>query len=238
MIESLSRPLAVRVAKLPDPHTWQAGLPEAQAVAAGAIDALDKGRTHYTDRPGIGPLRERVAQQLNEQYQLGLSADEITITCGSEEAEYVALAFFLSKLAGAILTTPGDCAARVQPLADLLAVELIAWDGRAPDNAAVIYIGEPGPHSEALLQFAQDRGLPVIWSTTLNAADVGIGQQAELRSNSVLVGGLDTQLPGWRIGWLAGHKTHGGLRSYKQSMTICTPSISQWAALAMLEAQS
>jgi aspartate/methionine/tyrosine aminotransferase len=50
----------------------------------------------------------------------------------------------------------------------------------------------------------------------------------------VVIGGLDDVLPGWRVGWLAGSEVAEKLRSLKQSMTICTTSVSQWAAVALM----
>jgi DNA-binding transcriptional MocR family regulator len=49
---------------------------------------------------------------------------------------------------------------------------------------------------------------------------------------TITIGEFET-LPGWRVGWMAGSKAANKLRAYKQSMTICSTSISQWAALGV-----
>lgn len=260
----LTRPLAKRVQKLPAPEKWHEGLPEPDSVAEGAIRALDEKKTSYTTRPGIIPLREQVAARLNARYNLDLKVDDITITCGTTEAEYVPLAYFVSQTPGKIITADHTddeiFVEHLDPIAHLLGTSVISYSmdlqrymahlmqgRREPepddfivpeDDLAVVYIGNPGAKAKALLQLAQERDLTVVWSTYMDLNDAGISQMPDLIPKTVLVGGLESGMAGWRIGWMAGHQDHARLRSYKQSMTICSPSISQWAALAMMEAES
>src|SRR5215212_11448231 len=61
----------------------------APAAAEAVHDALSRGETHYTDRPGILPLREKVASLLNRRFGLSFDAGRITLTCGVTEARFV-----------------------------------------------------------------------------------------------------------------------------------------------------
>lgn len=62
--------------------------------------SLDSGETHYTNRPGLLPLRQAIAQKLAEEQTFSVDPDtEVVITCGGREALYVALQ---------VLTQPGD----------------------------------------------------------------------------------------------------------------------------------
>ena len=62
------------------------------AVREAAKAALDAGATHYTDRPGVADLREAVAIKLAETNRVAVApADEVLITCGVQEALYLAL---------------------------------------------------------------------------------------------------------------------------------------------------
>lgn len=57
--------------------------PVSEEVLEGLRRALLDGETHYTDRPGMKALRERIAERL------GWEADSIVITAGEKEAHYV-----------------------------------------------------------------------------------------------------------------------------------------------------
>ncbi len=65
---TLSRPLAARVAGLPDPPEARPGLPVPQAVIDAAVEALAAGKTHYTDRPGILPLRAGITEYIKRRF--------------------------------------------------------------------------------------------------------------------------------------------------------------------------
>ncbi|MEL6269684.1 MAG: hypothetical protein AAGK74_06720 [Chloroflexota bacterium] len=266
MSETLARPLADRLGSLPIPRDPHEGTATPQSAVAGAVQALDDGKTKYTNRPGIVPLREWVANHVIATYRVGMTANDITITCGIAEAEYVTLAYFTSQRPGKILiadhTDDDIYVDRVRPLAHLLGTDVLRYEvdsqslmGRImsgerdpqpePDDfiepdgeIALAYIGEDGAKSTALLHYALEHDLPVVWSTALNVNDIGLSDLPDVMPNTVILGGFETELRGWRVGWMAGHNLHAKLRSTKQSMTICTPSVSQWAALAMLEAQS
>ena len=63
----------------------------APAAVAAVLDALDRGETHYTDRPGILPMREKVAEILNRRFALGCGAGDVVLTCGATEARFVSV---------------------------------------------------------------------------------------------------------------------------------------------------
>ena len=70
-------------------------LPE--RARAAALAALERGETHYTDRPGILPLREKVADWLEQRYNVRVNPKtSVVITCGDTEARFVALQQLLS----------------------------------------------------------------------------------------------------------------------------------------------
>ena len=83
MSDVMKQALAARVEALPE----TAGPITVDAVPLdileGVRDALLSGETHYTDRPGMRELREKVAATL------GRTADEIVITTGDREGRFV-----------------------------------------------------------------------------------------------------------------------------------------------------
>ncbi|MBK8021078.1 MAG: hypothetical protein IPK19_06490 [Chloroflexi bacterium] len=231
--QQLSRPLAARVAALPDPTDRQSSAENEEAVIHAAFEALDGGQTHYTDRPGILPLREKAVAQIGQRCGLELSADEVTITCGATESRFVAIKK---------LVKPGDkilvagSGTEVQGAAALIGAEL-THDPSA-EGIALIYLSseDPAEQVEACARAAIDReSVWLIWDMAPEGGSAfhPARLHPSLAGRTVTIGSVGDPHRGWRVGWLAGSKAANALRAYKQSMTICTPSISQWAAIGI-----
>ena len=84
---------AARLLALDPPPSLSPSRDSTMALAAvdAVQDALSRGETHYTDRPGILPLREKVAGLLNRRFGLSYEAGQITLTCGVTEARFVTI---------------------------------------------------------------------------------------------------------------------------------------------------
>ncbi|NJR12802.1 hypothetical protein HC776_02795 [bacterium] len=232
--QTLARPLAARIAGLVDSQA----LPEpnvnaavSEGVAQAAAQAMAEGHTHYTDRPGILPLRTQVVASLGEQYGVELSADEITITCGAIEGRFVAVKQ---------LTTPGSkilCAgegAAITVAAHLMNVTLTS--NPSDEGIVLVYLtpsDDPSRRTACLSQAAQN-GWWIVWDAAAGRRDDRFhpAQNPSLAAKTVTLGEI-AELSGWRVGWMAGSSAANKLRAFKQSMTICTTSISQWAALGL-----
>jgi aspartate/methionine/tyrosine aminotransferase len=232
--QTLSRPLAARVQGLPEPADLPPGPDIPLPVIEAAVAALDAGKTHYTDRPGILPLRVWVTQYLRSRFGLLLDPDQVTITCGATEARFVTL----KQLArtGSQIACPGD-PAPIATAAHLVGAAL-AREVADPATVSLAYLtpaDAPG-QVEALLQQAADYDWWILWDisgtqgTAFHAA-----QTPALAPRVVTVGSFSDQMPGWRVGWMAGSEKAAKLRAYKQSLTICSTSVSQWAALGLAE---
>lgn len=232
MSKQLARPLADRIAALADAPPPTEVKSMRQSARDAAIDALQSDKTHYTTRPGIVPLREWVSTQIAAQYALTVPVDGITITCGATEAEFVSLKTLVP--VGSTVLYSGEAAvyqhlARYEPLLGITVTD-------APnDTVTAVYIGGVDD-AAALLTMAVERDWWVIWSTQFASADIGVSQINGAAERTIIIGELEDKLPGWRIGWMAGSEQSAKLRAYKQSMTICSPSISQWAAYGLVSA--
>jgi len=55
-------------------------------IKEAAKKALDSGQTAYSSNYGIPPLRKAIAEKLNRQNGLTVSADDVMVTVGGEEA--------------------------------------------------------------------------------------------------------------------------------------------------------
>ncbi|MCY3574191.1 MAG: aminotransferase class I/II-fold pyridoxal phosphate-dependent enzyme [Chloroflexi bacterium] len=230
--QTLSRPLAKRVASLAALRPPPDCPPTPPHVIDAAVDALARGETHYTDRPGIPELRGWVARHLHERWGLRVDPSEVTITCGSTEARYVALT---------LLTEPGGAALCLGD-ASLIRGPLQLLDGhiveQRVDALRLLYLRPDDDRATVLklLQQAQTTDWWIIWDISFCAPDAfHPAQDTQLAERVVTIDSLSQGLAGWRLGWMAGSAAALRLRAGKQAITICTTAVSQWAGLAWLE---
>ena len=234
---TLTVPLATRVSALSTPASASTNAPDVMPdVAAQATrDALARGETHYTDRPGIKPLRQHVSNNLNTRYNLTTDAAHTVITCGVTEARFVTTQHLLNpgdnlyavshknRMTGA-LTIRGATLTDNLSNASVLYLSSSTNEqtqrdilNQTPDNTIIIYeLDDPDNtfHPAQLELFA---------ARTVTIADLG----------------ETLGLAGCRIGFLvAPGERVAGLRDFKQALTICSTNLSQWAVLAALEAQA
>ncbi|MBI1256674.1 MAG: hypothetical protein GC204_04330 [Chloroflexi bacterium] len=227
--EQLARPLAARVNGLPDLDDTRANTTPFtdEGVLDAAEEALKAGKTHYTDRPGILPLREQISAYLG-QLGLELAPGAITITCGLTEARFVAFKQWLAK-DKTLYTSDPTLVAGVLHL-------LGANAAQSPTSAAVIYARTPDELAALVRDLPAESSAWLIWELaddlTPEASKpvVELIQSKNLLARLLVIGELPG-LAGWRVGWMAGSSAAEKLRTFKQSISICTPSISQWAAL-------
>ncbi|MCE2473882.1 MAG: hypothetical protein J4G18_18680, partial [Anaerolineae bacterium] len=62
-----------------------------ERIIAGASEAMEAGQTHYVDVPGIGPLREALADFLNNSCGSAYASGNIIITAGVQEARFLTI---------------------------------------------------------------------------------------------------------------------------------------------------
>ncbi len=242
--QTLMRPLSARIANLPDVAEYTHNPPIAEGVIEAAIQALKDGKTHYTDRPGILGLRKWVTEYLQKQFNVTLKPDEVTITCGATEARFVVIKR-LVKADGVILCA-GDSSV-IQGAAQLVGAG-ITRDSDTP-NIRLLYAT---PHHDIdklkpLLEAAASHNWWVVWDVSQKPAPQSSitneggrlfhpAQDPILAPKVISIGSFSDTMPGWRVGWMAGSEMADKLRAYKQSMTICSTSISQWAGMGLVEA--
>lgn len=227
-METLSRPLAQRLANV------QVTLPQTTSepdippnVIQAASDALDRGETHYADRPGIPELRDLVAKRLNERYGLGLEGKAVTITCGSVEARFSALQVLAQP--GSIVVAPRH-AERISATVQLIGAEL----AEETSGNALLYL-TPGDDVESWLDKAEANGWWVLWDISgVPKPATHPAQRPTLAARVLTIDDVEGEMPGWAIGWMAGSEKHMEIRAFKQAMTICATNVSQWAVLEFL----
>src|SRR5438067_12272410 len=98
-------------------------------------------------------------------------------------------------------------------------------------SLAYLSPADPPEQIAALVQSAPY----VVWELSAPGPAAHPAQEAASARRITTVDSLDGVLPGWRVGWIAGSEMADRLRGFKQALTICTTSVSQWAALAWLK---
>lgn len=235
--QKLSRPLARRVAGLDGPSTPSRDEPAVPAnVIEAAVAALARGETHYTDRPGIPEFRAWVADDLAQRYAVVVDPSEVTITCGSTEARFVTMTLLAE--AGSAVLCPGD-SSPVRGALHLLGADIV---DSIRDDVSLLYI-TPDVYRETsieLLQRAEDRDWWIVYDLSFakTAPPFHPAQNDKLASRVVTIDSLSADLPGWRLGWMAGSAAALRLRAGKQAITICTTAVSQWAGLEFLRSRA
>ncbi len=234
---ALAVPLARRVAELRGSVAAprDGGDTEVSAAAREAsVTALERGETHYTDRPGIVPLRQRVAALMSERFGLTVDAGKgVVITCGVTEARFVAMQQ-LVPVGGTVVAL--SHAERVAGACIVRGAGLRAPDAAIEGDVTVYLTGDtPAEVRDPWLTQASEHGWAVVYEpgeASFHPAAVGLAE------HTVTIGalGLDAGIEAWRVGYLAAPAaTAGPLRDFKQALTLCTTNLSQWGALALLE---
>lgn len=237
------------------------GLPTPEHVRQGAKDALDAGETHYTTRPGINPLRRAVAEKLAAENGIAVHPErEVLITCGEQEALWVALHVLLEPGDEAILVPParaGDAdivrMARATPhvlAADPdrgLGLDADAVARAVTERTKAIVLRAPGltapgdAELDALARVAAEHELTVIAVESLEpllhdgAVHRSIAALPGMAERTVTINGFSAiwGLEAWRVAYLAGPEALvEPMIALKQALSICSPAVSQYAALA------
>jgi aspartate aminotransferase len=200
-----------------------------------AIAALGRGETHYTDRPGILPLRKKVAEMLDTHYTLEADPNNIVITCGDTEARFVSVQCLLGS-GDALLCL--NNALLLEPALVIRDARLVK-PGDELENVKALYLTSDTDEvqRDTYFQQAKENNWWIIFEAT-SADKFHPAQNVALKDKVITIGsiGKSQGLESWRVGFLQAPKGEAPeLRSFKQALTICTTSLSQYAALAVLE---
>jgi aspartate/methionine/tyrosine aminotransferase len=222
-----------RLADMPLPALRDEGVVTPWEPLAVAVEqALSRGETHYTDRPGILPLREKVTAMLLERF--GVTADArsaAVITCGAVEARFVALQQLLKP--GQSAWWPSSVDGRCAGAALLRRASLVS----SPEAATLVCLASS--LGETVLREALSTSpaeAVVLFEVDEETSHFHPAQVERFADRTVTIGQIG--YASWQMGYLVSPgKFAAGLRDFKQALTICSTNLSQWAALAAMEAQ-
>ena len=227
----LNRHLGAGLAASPPPDDPDASPQTIPVSVQQAVsDAIARGQTHYTDRPGILPLRQKIADQISARFRVPVNAaTDVVVTCGVTEARFVAIQQLLA---------PGDrLAAPTAPerIAGAVLLRRAQLTTRLP--ARVLYLTSSTPPQTLRAHLADAaEGTTLLFEVDDPTSTFHPAQISGLAPHTVTLGALGH--PGWRIGYLlAPASASPAMREFKQALTICSTSLSQWAILAGLTEQ-
>jgi aspartate/methionine/tyrosine aminotransferase len=228
------------------------------AVVAAAHAALDRGETHYTARPGIPQLCAALAARSAAE---GFPAEpgSVVVTNGGSEALYIALQSVARP--GSRVLLAGPVAPNIPKMIAFIGATPIQVDSTSSSptaatiggyDADILLLASPSPITGVaiapdelaeIVRGAGERGMAVILDRSLAwcCYDPALAYfpDPELGATVLTTGSfsLAYEMAGWRAGYFTAPAQHAGsMLELKQAMSICTSAISQFAALAALEA--
>ena len=234
------------------------GLPE--PIKRGALEAIKKGYSGYTEAQGLLSLREKISGFYNESFGASVDPERVFITTGASGGLLLLTALLLNNDENLLLPDPGYPCNANYALALNANPVLVPVDSRTdfklspdllseywcPDTRGLL-IGSPANPTGAVYS---DRELRELFrfieanSGFLLADEVYQGINffpedwltALNVSSEIFVVNSFSKLfgmTGWRLGWIvAPPSACSDLLKLAQNFFICAPSISQHAALA------
>jgi aspartate/methionine/tyrosine aminotransferase len=227
-------------------------------AATAALQAQQKGSTHYTHSLGALELREAICRFYKKEYDVTVTPDRVVVTSGSSPAILMALLTLCEAGDEVLLTNPGyPCyrnfvlACRAIPVE----VEVKAENGFQYDiektkkavtsKTRTLFINSPMNPSgtladDSVLEALSELDFPVI-SDEIYHGLVYRGRARsilEFTDNAFVVNGFSKRfaMTGLRLGYLIAPPAYmRTLQILQQNLFICAPSTAQAAGIAALE---
>ncbi|MRG85589.1 aminotransferase A [Salinibacillus xinjiangensis] len=242
----------------------QPDFPTPTHVKEAGKSAIDQNFTTYTHNAGMLPLREAIANYVDEKYALQYDPnDEIITTVGASQAIDITFRTILN--AGDEVILPGPIYPAYEPLIRLAGAKPIFADTRdhgfkATAEVLESYITEktkcivlPYPSNptgvslskeelEDIVNLVKNKSIFIladeIYAELIyEKSHVSIGTFPEVKEQTIIVQGLSKShsMTGWRIGYVLAPRTIAQhLLKVHQYNVSCPSSISQHAALEAL----
>ena len=230
-----------------------------EQIIASASKALEDGNTHYVDVPGIAPLREAIAEYLNNLYESSYVTGNVVVTAGVQESRFLTIQKISENFDGAIalpaVVHPGVLKVIGMRSRNVTTIAVDASQSALPsvDNirsvieggSRLLYLESPSRltgecYSSAdvaeIANLANANNATVLWDQGL-APWVDDADYASLVGQAENAVGIGEAFPGmglasWFIGYIAApEELVPAMQSQKQIMAICTSTPAQFAML-------
>ena len=228
-------------------------------IVKAAINALERGYTHYTHSLGILELREAIAEFYKEHYGVDVDPGRIIVSSGSSPILFLIFASILNPGDQVVVTDPSypcyanaleflGCTVRRIPLSkengyqvDIERIKTVVKDGKAkavvlgsPSNPIGVLVG---PETFKALG---ELGLAVV-SDEIYHGLVYEGREKsalEVLEDAIVVGGFSKRfaMTGWRLGYaILPEDLVGAVQRVQQNLIISANSFVQWGGIAALK---
>ncbi|MEO6393698.1 MAG: aminotransferase class I/II-fold pyridoxal phosphate-dependent enzyme [Pyrinomonadaceae bacterium] len=232
-------------------------LPTPDVIRRAAAQIVTEEQNGYTTHAGLPALRERIAA---DYPHLGLGAEQVVVTAGSQEALYLALLSMVDKGDEVLLPDPGfvayptivRMAGGVPKYYKLPAITGFGFDQEEFRQAVtertklVVCISPSNPTGRVLCREDLAAMAEVLAGTGIRVISDEIYRElyftrerpasiSEFYPQTMVISGLSKSMSmtGWRLGWLAGDDAviQSALVLHGY-VTTCASTVSQKAALA------
>ena len=239
--------------------------PTPELITNAAVNAINSGKTKYTQALGLPELREAISAFYRERYGVSVPASRIAVTNGASGALNLAFACLADPGSEWLLTDPGyPCNRHI----------LRAFDGR-PQNIPVgpetnfqptpellrqhwkattsgLLVASPANPTGTLLTLAEIEALADVCREKnghILVDEIYHGLTYEIDAPTACAAGDDIwvinsfskyfQMTGWRLGWMVIPEAYGrDVEKLAQNLTLCPSTPAQYGALAAFEPET
>lgn len=239
--------------------------PTPELITNAAVNAINSGKTKYTQALGLPELREAISAFYRERYGVSVPASRIAVTNGASGALNLAFACLADPGSDWLLTDPGyPCNRHI----------LRAFDGR-PQNVPVgpetnfqptpellrqhwkattsgLLVASPANPTGTLLTLAEIEALAEVCREKNGhylVDEIYHGLTYEIDAPTACAAGDDIwvinsfskyfQMTGWRLGWMVIPEAYvRDVEKLAQNLTLCPSTPAQYGALAAFQPET
>jgi len=228
-----------------------------ECVRICAMEAMQRGKTHYTDSLGIAELRQAIVAHYQKTYGVKIDESRVMITAGSSPALLTAIACLVDAHDEIIMTDPyyacypnfAKILGAVPHLvpaggADGFQLDPSKVKDRTSKSTKALLINSPANPTGVCLDKEHLKALsslpiPIISDEIYHGLVYESEQHTilEFTDNAIVINGFSKAyaMTGWRLGWaIFPASLIRTAQKIQQNLMICAPSVAQWAGVAAL----
>ncbi|HMT80730.1 MAG TPA: pyridoxal phosphate-dependent aminotransferase [Azonexus sp.] len=239
--------------------------PTPALISNAAVNAINCGKTKYTQALGLPELREAISGFYNQRYGVSVPASRIAITNGASGALNLAFACLADPGSEWLLTDPGYPCNRhilrafdghprnlpVGPATNFQPTPAQLRDHWAPSTAGLL-VASPANPTGTLLTLDEIKALADVCRENNGhflVDEIYHGLTYETDAPTACAAGEDIwvinsfskyfQMTGWRLGWMVIPDAYvRDVEKLAQNLTLCPSTPAQYGALAAFEPET
>lgn len=228
-----------------------------ECVRICAMEAIQRGKTHYTDSLGIAELRQAIVTHYQKTYGVKIDVSRVMVTAGSSPALLTAIACLVDAHDEIIMTDPYyacypnftkilGAVPHLVPTgsADGFQLDPSKVKDRTSKSTKALLVNSPANPTGVCLDKEHLKALsslpiPIISDEIYHGLVYESEQHTilEFTDNAIVINGFSKAyaMTGWRLGWaIFPASLIRTAQKIQQNLMICAPSVAQWAGVAAL----